>query len=174
MATALSFSLFNVNAQISPVKRGIGPVIIHHDNKETVTSADQQLQAAIKNKDFSEVTILDALKAIPQLETLALLVEKYDLTDLSNGDVTLIAPTNRAFAEIRTALIRKTSDEIKEILKHHIIAGKKTIAILEPTFILAKDGKFLSGADLKAKAIATDVRTKNGIIHIVDEVILPY
>lgn len=120
-------------------------------------------------------TLLTAAKAAGLADTLA-----------GKGPFTIFAPTDEAFAKlgkdtIAELLKPENKAKLAGILKHHVVAGKveaaaavklkeaKTIA--DSTLSLNYDGKTLMVGD--AKVVATDVMAKNGVIHVVDAVILP-
>ncbi|MEE2937211.1 MAG: fasciclin domain-containing protein [Planctomycetota bacterium] len=120
-------------------------------------------------------TLAAALKAAGLVETLQ-----------GKGPFTVFAPTDEAFAKlpegtIATLLKPENKDALTGILTYHVVGGK----------VLAKDVVGLSGAttvngqrvDIKvdgstvmvdgAKVVATDIECDNGVIHVIDSVILP-
>ena len=145
-------------------------------------------------------TIVDAAVATPDLSTLVAAVQAAGLVDTLSGEgpFTVFAPTNEAFAALPagtadTLLLPENKDKLTRILTSHVIAGKLTasdvIAAAE-----ANGGKAvvttLSGAKLKAKVkngavyikdesgnyskvTTADVKTSNGVVHIVNSVLLP-
>ena len=99
------------------------------------------------------------------------------------GPFTVFAPTNDAFAKIPKAdLDALLADKAKltAVLTHHAIAGKveakdvKTgiVTMLDGTDVLLTVGK--DGVTIgAAKIVKTDIQASNGVIHVIDTVILP-
>lgn len=123
--------------------------------------------------DFS--TLVAAVKAAGLVETLK-----------GSGPFTVFAPTNDAFAKlpegtVESLLKPENKEKLISILTYHVVPGK----------VMAKDVVGLSSAktvqgskiDIKvkdgavlidnAKVVKTDIETSNGVIHIIDSVILP-
>lgn len=123
----------------------------------------------------------------PELSTLATVIKEAELADVLNGvgPFTLLAPSNAAFTlmgdeELKAMLADK--EKLRKILLNHVINGSvnsqaiiklsdaKTAAGSELMIIVAGetvsiDGSFVSAVDLPAG---------NGVIHIIDSVIMPY
>lgn len=133
---------------------------------------DTIVGTAIKNKDFS--TLVTAVKAA-------------ELVDVLNGDdaFTVFAPTNAAFEKLGEDTIKAVlSDKTKltGILKAHVVKGTvlaadvvkmdgQMVETLNGKFeIKVKDGSVWIGS---AKVTKTDIKCKNGVIHVIDTVILP-
>jgi uncharacterized surface protein with fasciclin (FAS1) repeats len=127
---------------------------------------------AINNKDFS--TLVAAVKAA-------------ELVDVLNGDgpFTVFAPTNAAFEKLGEETIKAVlADKAKltAILKAHVVKGKVLAAdvvkmdgqdaeTLNGKFpIKIKDGKVWIG---NAQVTKTDINCKNGVIHVIDTVLIP-
>ena len=120
-------------------------------------------------------TLLTAAKAAGLADTLA-----------TKGPFTIFAPTDEAFAKVgkdTIAMLLKpeNKEKLASILKNHVVAGKVMSAqavklSAAPTLLGTKlplkfDGKTLSvGA---GKVIKADVDASNGVIHVVDTVLLP-
>lgn len=96
------------------------------------------------------------------------------------GPFTVFAPTDEAFAKLPAGTLEKlTKDEIAEILKYHVVGAKVTAADVKagPVAMLSGISAFLStegGVKINgAKVTAADVGASNGVIHVIDSVILP-
>jgi uncharacterized surface protein with fasciclin (FAS1) repeats len=152
---------------------------------------------AKKNKG----TIVDAAVATPDLSTLVAAVTAADLAGTLSGDgpFTVFAPTNAAFdalpdGTVETLLKPENKATLTNILTSHVVAGSFEAA---DVIALAKanGGKAeittLSGAKLKAKVknggvyikdesgnwgqvTTADVKRNNGVVHIVNQVLLPH
>lgn len=127
---------------------------------------------AVANKDFS--TLVTAVKAA-------------ELVDVLNGDgpFTVFAPTNAAFEKLGEETIKAVlADKAKltGILKAHVVKGNvmaadvvkmngQEVETLNGKFtIKVEDGKVWIGGSQVTK---TDIKCKNGVIHVIDTVILP-
>lgn len=127
---------------------------------------------AVNNKDFS--TLVAAVKAA-------------ELVDVLNGDgpFTVFAPNNAAFDKLGEDTIKAVlADKAKltGILKAHVVKGSVMAAdvvkmngemaeTLNGKFpIKVEDGKVWIG---NAQVIKTDIKCKNGVIHVIDTVIMP-
>ena len=136
----------------------------------------------------SEKNIVETAVANSSFKTLATLLEKADLVGALSGagPFTVFAPTDAAFAKlpketVESLLKPENKAQLVEILKFHVVSGRifsdaalkagkaKTLQGGEIT-IVAKDGKAsVNGANLSA----TDLDASNGVIHVIDSVILP-
>ena len=139
-------------------------------------------------------TIVDVAKGNPQFSTLvtALTITGFDEA-LANksASFTVFAPTNAAFASLLPELGFSSLNDIPKetlsnILLYHVLDGSKMAASIETGYYktLAKgagsDTKLSIYVDMsttminkRAKITATDVNADNGVIHVVDKVILP-
>jgi uncharacterized surface protein with fasciclin (FAS1) repeats len=129
-----------------------------------------------------------------QFKTLASLLTEADLvkTLQGAGPFTVFAPTDEAFAKVPPAALNGIKADKKllmRVLTYHVVAGTVTAADLKAK--ADKDGyvtlKTVEGQDLKihlagnavhvgkdfANVVKADVPAKNGVIHVVDKVVLP-
>ena len=136
------------------------------------SQASDIVDVAASNKSFS--TLVAAVKAAGLVETLK-----------GEGPYTVFAPTDEAFAKLpkgtlESLLKPENKQKLVAILTYHVVPGK----------VMAKDVKSgkvktASGSSFKmkvskkgvlvdnAKVVATDVKADNGVIHVIDTVILP-
>ena len=136
------------------------------------SKAGDIVDVAASNKSFS--TLVAAVKAAGLVETLK-----------GEGPYTVFAPTDEAFAKLpkgtlESLLKPENKQKLVAILTYHVVPGK----------VMAKDVKSgkvktASGSSFKmkvskkgvwvdnAKVVATDVKADNGVIHVIDTVILP-
>ncbi|MCS6977510.1 MAG: fasciclin domain-containing protein [Gemmatales bacterium] len=119
-------------------------------------------------------TLVEAVKAAGLVETLK-----------GKGPFTVFAPTDEAFAKLGDKTIQdllKDKEKLGAILKYHVVPGKvmaeqavkvngpvKTVQGKE-VMIQTRNGSVYVG---KAKVIKTDIVCSNGVIHVIDAVILP-
>ncbi|MEG4803866.1 fasciclin domain-containing protein [Microcoleus sp. ARI1-B5] len=118
-------------------------------------------------------------------KTLATVIEAAGLLDLlqSPGPYTVLAPTDEAFAKIPTNTIASWMEDIpklKKILTYHILFGEVlTENLLELSSAETVEGSVV-GIDTAdgikindAKVLTSDILADNGVIHIIDAVLMP-
>ena len=138
----------------------------------------------------AEKDIVDTAVANGSFKTLVAAVKAADLVDVLKGDgpLTVLAPTDEAFAKlpegtVESLLKPENKDKLIAILKYHVIPGKamaKDVVKLggkevktvqgESAKIQVADGKVTVDG---AKVVKTDVVASNGVIHVLDTVIIP-
>ena len=119
-------------------------------------------------------TLLTAVKAAGLVETLQ-----------GKGPFTVFAPTDAAFAALPAGTLEKLladKEALKKVLLYHVVQGAVTADQVvgltsatsvegSPIAISVKDGTvYLNGS---AKVVTPDVMASNGVIHVIDKVILP-
>jgi uncharacterized surface protein with fasciclin (FAS1) repeats len=138
-------------------------------------AAKQQtvVDIAVGNPDFS--TLVAALKAAGLVETLS-----------GAGPFTVFAPTNAAFAKLPAGTLDnllkpENKDQLTAILTYHVVAGK----VLAADVVKLSSAKTVQGGEVAIKVnggavtvdganvTATDIAGSNGVIHVIDSVILP-
>jgi transforming growth factor-beta-induced protein len=136
-------------------------------------------------------SILEIATSTPDFSVLAAAVTKAGLVEALSGDnLTVFAPTNAAFTALLTAIGKSslddlTAEQLIPILQYHVVGAKVDakaalevangagkVTTLGGTAKLTKSGDALV-LDGKAKVTTADVVAKNGIIHVIDQVILP-
>ena len=134
-------------------------------------------------------TIVDLAVATPDLSTLVAAVKAGGLVDTlsSPGPFTVFAPTNEAFAALPAGVVAnllkpENKDKLVAILTYHVVSGKvmaktavtldKATALNKKDIALAVKGKSLT-LNGTAKVIKADIKCSNGVIHVIDTVILP-
>ena len=130
------------------------------------------VDVASGNKDFS--TLVAAVKAAGLVETLK-----------GDGPFTVFAPTNAAFAAlpegtVETLLKPENKAKLAGILTYHVVAGKVMAADVKSGEVATVQGSKAKLAVKEgsvmidgAKITATDIVASNGVIHVIDKVILP-
>ena len=131
------------------------------------------------------VSVADTIASQSQLSTLNGLVAKAGLTDTlkGTGPYTVFAPTNAAFAKVPA----KTMDELgkdparlKAVLTYHVVPGKvmaanvkngNTKTVNGANVALSKAGEFVTIEE--AMVQTADISATNGVVHIVDSVLIP-
>ena len=117
-------------------------------------------------------TLLEAVKTAGLVDTLK-----------SDGPYTIFAPTDEAFAHLPTGTIEKLLGDIHQltkILTYHLVVGK----VMSKDVLNLDKATTMEGSDLKidtsdgvkvddATVIKPDVEADNGVIHIIDTVLVP-
>ena len=132
--------------------------------------------------------IVETAVSAGNFKTLATALGAADLlpTLKGKGPFTVFAPTDEAFAKIPKAdldALLKDIPKLTAILKYHVLSGK--VAAADVVKLDGKTAKTLSGDDLKVSThggvklngevnvTKTDIAASNGMIHVVDAVLLP-
>ncbi len=152
------------------------------------TASISSLAAGKTGSMSGEMDIVDTAVAAGNFSTLAAALDAADLIPTLKGDgpFTVFAPTDEAFAKLPAGTVEsllkpENRDQLVAILTYHVVSGKvmakDVVKLSEATTvngsdisIMVKDGKVRIN---DATVIAADVATSNGVIHIVDTVILP-
>jgi len=130
-------------------------------------------------------TIVQTAVAAGQFKTLVALVKQAGLAGvLSTKTVTVFAPTDAAFAKVPKATIAKLKNNralLKKVLLYHVVAGRvpaskvvgmSSVKTLEGASLsIMVDGSTVTVGD--AKVVKADVGARNGIIHVIDHVLIP-
>ena len=132
--------------------------------------------------------IVDLAAGNDNLKTLVAAVKAGGLVDVLKGDgpFTVFAPTDQAFAALpegtlESLLKPENKDQLAAILKYHVVAGKVMSTDLSngqkaATVQGEKVGVSIKNGKVKiddAQVVMADVKAKNGIVHVIDKVILP-
>lgn len=137
------------------------------------TGGEQNIvQTAVAAGDFT--TLVSLLKKAGLAKTLA-----------GDGPFTVFAPTNAAFAKVPKATLdklAKNKKQLRAVLLYHVLAGE----VPSSQAVKLKSAKTLQGDRIKlrvrsgslvingsAKVVTADVAASNGVIHVIDTVLLP-
>jgi uncharacterized surface protein with fasciclin (FAS1) repeats len=140
------------------------------------------------NAQAAEKDIVDTAVAAGQFQTLAAALEAAGLvaTLKGEGPFTVFAPTDEAFAKlpagtVETLLKAENKDQLTAILTYHVVAGKvmsQDVAGIDQARTV--NGKMIDvevdGSAVKvndATVTQADIAAANGVIHVIDAVILP-
>lgn len=119
-------------------------------------------------------------------KTLAKLLTDAGLVDTLKGagPFTVFAPTDEAFAKVPKATLDALAADkakLKAVLTYHVVAGK----VMAADVVKLKEAKTVQGSSVKiavtggkvtvdaANVVKTDIAASNGVIHVIDAVILP-
>lgn len=146
---------------------------IHVIDRIIMPSTKDIVDTALENGSFG--TLVAAVKAAGLVEALK-----------AEGPITVFAPTDEAFAKlpkgtVESLLLPENKDKLTAILTYHVVAGRvySDIALEKGWAKTLQGGKLeISVMDGKpfvgeSQIIATDFETSNGVIHVIDAVLIP-
>ena len=133
--------------------------------------------------------IVDTAVAAGSFKTLVAAVKAAGLVETlkSAGPFTVFAPTDEAFAKLPAGTLEmllkpENKAKLAGILTYHVVAGK----VMAADVVKVKSAKSVQGGDIKvkvaggtvmlngtSKVVKTDIVTDNGVIHVIDTVIMP-
>jgi uncharacterized surface protein with fasciclin (FAS1) repeats len=136
------------------------------------TPSKTVVEIAAGADDFS--TLVAAVKAAGLVETLS-----------GKGPFTIFAPTNEAFAKLPAGTVEsllkpENKEKLVGILTYHVVAGKVMAADVKAGKVATVNGQEIT-IEVKdggvmvdsAKVVKTDLVGTNGVIHVIDSVVLP-
>ena len=143
--------------------------------------------AGVQAADQKSKDIVDVAVGAGSFKTLVAAVKAADLVGTLKGDgpFTVFAPTDKAFSKLpkgtlESLLKPENKKKLQDILTYHVVAakvpaskvtaGKVAMVNKKHAKISIKNGKVMID---KANVVKTDVLASNGVIHVIDQVILP-
>ncbi|WP_371186916.1 fasciclin domain-containing protein [Thalassotalea maritima] len=137
---------------------------------------------------YGKKDIVDTAASNDTFSTLVAAVQAADLVDTLKGDgpFTVFAATNEAFAKLPAGTLEdllkpENKDKLAAILTYHVVAGE----VMAADVVSLSSATSVQGGDIavtvsdtgvqinEANVIKTDIKTSNGVIHVIDSVILP-
>jgi uncharacterized surface protein with fasciclin (FAS1) repeats len=138
--------------------------------------------------DSAQKDIIDTAVAAGSFKTLATALQAAGLADTlkGKGPFTVFAPTDEAFSKLPAGTVEsllkpENKDKLKAILLYHVVSGDVTAAQV----VKLSSAKTINGQDLNlavkdgtvmvndATVVKADVLASNGVIHVIDTVLLP-
>ena len=135
--------------------------------------------------NYAKKDIVDTAVEAGSFNTLVTAVKAAGLVDTLKGDgpFTVFAPTDEAFSKIPAAdLEALIADKaaLTKVLTYHVVPGK----VLASDVVALNSATTVEGSDISinasdsvmvdnAKVVQTDIMTSNGVIHVIDAVIMP-
>jgi uncharacterized surface protein with fasciclin (FAS1) repeats len=132
--------------------------------------------------------IVDTAVAAGQFKTLAAALQAAGLVETLKGagPFTVFAPTDEAFAKLPAGTVEsllkpENKAKLQAILTYHVVAGK----VMAADVVKVKDAKTVQGSSVKvtvdggkvkidnANVVKTDIVASNGVIHVIDSVVMP-
>ncbi|WP_439106869.1 fasciclin domain-containing protein [Congregibacter sp.] len=145
----------------------------HHEGGHDEMPTQNIVEIAAGNPDFS--TLVAAVQAAGLVDVLA-----------GEGPFTVFAPTNAAFAKlpegtVETLLLPENKDQLTAVLTYHVVAGKvmaAEVVTIDSAATVQGEAVSISTSDAGvmvdgAMVVMTDIEALNGVIHVIDTVILP-
>lgn len=157
-------------------------------NLAAVTAAVVGLAVGSSNLRAAEKDIVDTAVAAGQFKTLAAALDAAGLvaTLKGSGPFTVFAPTDDAFAKLPAGTVEnllkpENKDKLIAILTYHVVPGKVMAAdVVKLKEAETVNGKMLhvkvNGSNVMindAKVTSADIVASNGVIHVIDSVVLP-
>lgn len=133
----------------------------------------------------SAADIVDTAKSAGTFKTLVTAVEAAGLVETLKGPgpFTVFAPTDAAFAKIPKAkldALLKDKTALTKILTYHVVPGTVMAADVKPGMVKTVEGGSVTikakGGKVtvdKARVTKTDIAADNGVIHVIDTVLMP-
>ena len=144
----------------------------HHEGGHD-EMAGNIVEIAAGNDDFS--TLVAAVKAAGLVDVL-----------IGEGPFTVFAPTNAAFAKLPAGTVEsllkpENKEQLVAVLTYHVVAGKvmaADVVTLDSAVTVQGESVSISASDAGvmvdgATVVMTDIEASNGVIHVIDTVILP-
>jgi uncharacterized surface protein with fasciclin (FAS1) repeats len=158
----------------SPTTRPLRRPTLIRLPRPTVAKKSNIVEVAVANGSFN--TLVAAVKAAGLVDTLS-----------GKGPFTVFAPTDAAFAKapagiVETLLKPENKAALVKVLTYHVVAGKVEAKDIKDGSVLVKtvDGgsikvtKSAKGVVIdNSKVVTPDVKASNGVIHVIDTVLLP-
>lgn len=158
------------------------PSKVYMDGGLKLKATDEMGAEAEAKMDIVETAI-----ATDDLSTLVAAVQAADLVDMlqEDGPYTVFAPTNAAFASIQETvdqlLLPESKSALQGVLAYHVVAGNVMASDLSDGMIITTaqgqdlmveimDGKVMING---ATVVMADVTTSNGVVHVIDTVLVP-
>jgi uncharacterized surface protein with fasciclin (FAS1) repeats len=140
---------------------------------------------ALMTSVASAADIVETAISAGQFKTLVTALQEADLVNTLKGDgpFTVFAPTDAAFAKLPAGALDalvKDKEKLAAVLTYHVVPGKVMAAQVKPGKVKTVQGESLNvssqGGSVmvdNAKVTKTDIGASNGVIHVIDTVILP-
>ncbi|MGM8898884.1 MULTISPECIES: fasciclin domain-containing protein [unclassified Psychrobacter] len=155
--------------------------------------AQQAQQATTQSEAVAAMNVVQVAQSSPEFSTLVEAVQAAGIAGpLSNPDanLTILAPTNAAFAEAlqETGMTKEqlfaNKPALTKILGYHVINGPAPVyakdvqpgnvmMLSKDTLMITPEGKLMDESGRTANILQTDIAASNGVVHVIDKVLLP-
>jgi len=156
--------------------------------KKNATYVSHQEQAQEAAEETAQADIVDTAVSAGSFKTLVAAAKAAGLVDTlkSKGPFTILAPTDEAFQKlpkgtVETLLKAENKDKLKQILTYHVIPGN----VKSTDVVKLKEAASAMGEKIKitvkgesvmfneSKLVKADIGCSNGVIHVIDAVLIP-
>ena len=140
----------------------------------------------LKKSDTNSSSVVEIAAGNPDFSILVEAVTKANLVDAlsADGPFTVFAPTNEAFKnlfkELGVSGVKDLSaDQLTPILKYHVVSGKVMSTDLSNTSVATLNGKNIKvnindGVKINdSNVVKADISGSNGVVHVIDKVLIP-
>lgn len=139
------------------------------------------------NVQAQDKNIVELAVGTESLSTLVAAVKAADLVETLSGDATLtvFAPTNKAFEDLPDGVLEmllkpENKAKLTAVLTYHVVAGKVMSTDLKEGMKAGTvhgdkvEVSLKNGAQINdANVVIADIKAKNGVVHVIDKIILP-
>jgi uncharacterized surface protein with fasciclin (FAS1) repeats len=180
------------------ISSGVGILALTQDDDTTDTLTSSEVQQEVPAEEEKVVTevqlnVFETARTTPQLSTLVNAIVTANLVETLSaaGSFTVFAPTNEAFVAVFEELGLTTEellarDDLSSILTYHVVAAEvfstdlsngqviTTVQGEDLTVTIDDSGVMLTDAnDRSAMVVTADTDVSNGVVHLIDKVLLP-
>jgi len=158
---------------------------MNEDDQTDTTSQSEQTEQT-ETETMPSMNIVETASANEDFSTLVTAIEAADLVETLSGEgpFTVFAPTNAAFEKLPEGTLEDllaNPEQLAAVLTYHVVSGEvpasEVVNLTQATTvngatanIRVEDGVVFVN---NARVVTTDIRTSNGIIHVIDTVLLP-
>ena len=157
-------------------------------NRKSILNSIAALPLTLISATSNALDIVDTAVSAGQFNTLVAVVEAADLVNTLKGDgpFTVFAPTDEAFAALPEGTVEnllkpENKDQLIAVLTYHVVPGKIMSSDIAGTATMVES---VQGSELDVNAtngvtvdgatvVTADIETDNGVIHVIDRVVLP-
>ncbi|MDP9001073.1 MAG: fasciclin domain-containing protein [Myxococcota bacterium] len=150
--------------------------------------AENDIQATTPTSAHAQSDIVETAASAGSFKTLVAAIKAADLVDTLKGPgpFTVFAPTDEAFAKLPAGTLDsllkpENKAKLQSILTYHVVSGRvgsdQVVHLTSAKTVQGKDLKISQNAGTVmvdgAKVVKADIACSNGIIHVIDAVVLP-
>ncbi len=163
----------------------LAPAMAGGCSSKSSKDASPSKASAVMSQAATSQDLVAVAAGAGSFQTLVAAVQAAGLVDVlkSKGPFTIFAPTDEAFAKLPEGTLEallKDQDKLAAILTYHVVPGKLMAAdvtgLSKAKTVQGQEIRIESGKGVmvnEANVIQTDIAASNGVIHVIDSVILP-
>jgi len=170
---------------MTPTETETNEMLDLEDEEVKVAEKEEGGESEMEEEMNESNTIVDVAAADGRFQTLVAAVQAADLVETLSGEgpFTVFAPTDDAFDKLPEGTVEsllEDKDQLTSVLTYHVVSGK----VMASDVVELDSATTVQGQDLTidttdgvvvndAEVIITDVEASNGVIHVIDTVLLP-